>query len=77
MAEQTAASVEDYPCPKCGHSWNSHLVCTAVQPPTHGWMECPVEGCDCYHTWSLAGDATRSEDQPGTGDDERPFAPSA
>ena len=40
-------------CLQCGHLWNDHLIKTTADPPTHGWMECPVEGCKCYFTWSL------------------------
>lgn len=44
--------VED-PCDICGHDFNTHLVKGYGEPPTEGWMECPVDGCECERTWSL------------------------
>lgn len=44
----------DYPCAceRCGHSMDGHLVFGVGDNPTHGWMKCPVAGCDCKATWS-------------------------
>jgi hypothetical protein len=41
-------------CPACGHPENPHRLCGYGEPPTEGWMECPVEGCACSRTWSFA-----------------------
>jgi hypothetical protein len=40
-------------CAYCGHLFNPHRLCGHGNPPTEGWMECPVEGCECKMTWSL------------------------
>jgi hypothetical protein len=39
-------------CVQCGHFWNPHRLLGYGNPPTEGWMECPVEGCTCRMTWS-------------------------
>lgn len=39
-------------CEQCGHLWDDHLLFTE-DPLVGGWMQCPVEGCDCHHTWSV------------------------
>ncbi len=44
---------EDELCKICGHLFNAHRLLGYGSPPTEGWMECPVEGCDCRRTWSL------------------------
>jgi len=41
-------------CGQCGHNWNAHRLCGYGDPPTEGWMECPVEGCECRKTWGLS-----------------------
>jgi hypothetical protein len=41
-------------CSQCHHSWDAHRLCGYGEPPTEGWMECPVEGCECRKTWSLS-----------------------
>lgn len=41
-------------CNHCGHLFNPHRLCGYGDPPTEGWMECPVESCDCRMTWSMA-----------------------
>lgn len=30
-----------------------HEVKTVCDPPYHGWMECPVPGCECFQSWSV------------------------
>jgi hypothetical protein len=40
-------------CPACGHNYDNHRVCGYGNPPTEGWMECPVPGCKCPMTWSV------------------------
>src|SRR5262245_25730164 len=40
-------------CQQCGHPWDDHLLKGYGDPPTDGWMECPVEGCQCRMTWSV------------------------
>jgi hypothetical protein len=40
-------------CTQCGHPFNSHRLLGYGSPPTEGWMECPIQGCDCKMTWSL------------------------
>jgi len=47
-------------CKQCGHPFAPHRVLGYGQPPTEGWMECPVEGCDCHMTWSMAPPAGSS-----------------
>ena len=43
-------------CTQCGHPFNPHRLLGCGSPPTEGWMECPVEGCNCKMTWSLEPD---------------------
>ena len=40
-------------CDQCGHDFNAHLVKASMDTPSEGWMECPVDGCECHRTWSL------------------------
>lgn len=40
-------------CRQCGHLFDPHRLCGYGDPPTEGWIECQVEGCDCRQTWSL------------------------
>ncbi len=40
-------------CKLCGHSFDNHLLIGHGEIPLEGWMECPVENCDCYRTWSM------------------------
>ena len=44
---------EDELCKQCGHLFNPHRLLGYGNPPTEGWMECPVEGCTCKMTWSM------------------------
>lgn len=44
----------DEMCAQCGHPFNPHVVMGYGDPPTEGWIECPVEGCTCRMTWSMA-----------------------
>jgi hypothetical protein len=53
IAERNAASDD---CESCGHSWGDHLLCATSRPPTAGWIECPVEGCQCHSTWRVPAD---------------------
>lgn len=46
----------DHSCEQCHHPWQEHRLCAMSRPPTGGWIECPVEGCDCYQTWSVPED---------------------
>lgn len=48
-------------CRKCGHPFNPHLVLGYGSPPTEGWMKCPVEGCNCWMTWSMGPSDASSE----------------
>lgn len=41
-------------CETCGHDWEAHRLCGHGAPPTEGWIECPVAGCACDETWSVA-----------------------
>ena len=43
----------DQICEQCGHLFNPHRLLGYGDPPTEGWMECPVEGCECRMTWSM------------------------
>ena len=43
-------------CARCGHDEDPHRFCGYGEPPVEGWIECPVEGCDCSGTWSFAPD---------------------
>ena len=43
----------DQLCEQCGHLFNPHRLLGYGDPPTEGWMECPVEGCKCRMTWSM------------------------
>jgi len=47
-------------CSQCGHNFNAHLLKGYGEPPTEGWMECPVDGCSCEMTWS-AGNKLKAE----------------
>jgi hypothetical protein len=40
-------------CSLCGHSFDAHLLKGYGEMPLEGWMECPVEGCECHRTWSV------------------------
>jgi hypothetical protein len=62
---------EDEMCAQCGHPFNPHRLLGYGDPPTEGWMECPVEGCACRMTWSMAptpgrdaGEATEPPSAP-------------
>jgi len=48
---------EDEICSQCGHLFNPHRLLGYGDPPTEGWMECPVPGCTCRMTWSMAPSA--------------------
>jgi hypothetical protein len=43
-------------CEQCGHNWDAHLLHGYGSPPTEGWMECPVEGCECKNTWGVSAE---------------------
>jgi hypothetical protein len=43
----------DQLCWQCGHLFNPHRLLGYGDLPTEGWMECPVEGCECRMTWSM------------------------
>jgi hypothetical protein len=45
-------------CLQCGHPFNPHRLLGYGDPPTEGWMECPVEGCNCHMTWDMAPDVS-------------------
>jgi hypothetical protein len=45
-------------CEQCGHNWDAHLLYGYGSPPTEGWMECPMEGCECKKTWGLSPEMT-------------------
>jgi len=47
-------------CDLCGHLLDAHRVCGYGNPPTEGWIECPVPGCACRKTWTFS---PRAEDQ--------------
>jgi len=49
---------EDEICEQCGHLFNPHRLLGYGDPPTEGWMECPVPGCTCKMTWSFTAKAT-------------------
>jgi hypothetical protein len=48
-------------CRLCGHSVNQHQMrgwtAEGETAPTQGWMICPDQGCLCFRTWSLGGNA--------------------
>ena len=46
------------PCNECGHDMDAHVSKGYGENPTEGWMECPVEGCDCPMTWTLGSSTT-------------------
>lgn len=50
------AALPDTPklCARCPHPFNDHELRSAMDPPIAGWMVCPVEGCDCWSTWSAS-----------------------
>jgi hypothetical protein len=50
-------------CAQCGHPWNPHTVFGYGDPPTEGWIECPVEGCTCRMTWSVPPEAADDDDR--------------
>lgn len=52
-------------CTQCGHPFNPHRLLGYGDPPTAGWMECPVEGCPCRMTWSTATEGTQSTAKDG------------
>jgi len=61
----------DQLCDQCGHLFNPHRLLGYGDPPTEGWMECPVEGCTCRMTWSMAPDVSdeiKSTFKPQVGD---------
>ena len=62
MADKNPEEQAKELCVQCGHLWNDHLVKTIALPPTEGWMECPVEGCHCHFTWSLADNKGDSDE---------------
>lgn len=43
-------------CEQCGHPFDPHrLVASNTGDPIDGGhIECPVDGCTCYSTWSIA-----------------------
>jgi hypothetical protein len=44
-------------CEWCQHPADDHrlMMVEDDEGPTYaGWMECPVEGCDCWSTWAAA-----------------------
>ena len=45
----------DYSCDKCPHDSDNHvLVATKDNNPMFGGVIlCPIEGCECYATWSV------------------------
>jgi hypothetical protein len=47
---------KDKLCEQCGHNWDAHLLHGYGSPPTEGWMECPVEGCECKRTWGVSAE---------------------
>lgn len=53
-----SASASEGVCEQCAHPNGPHEICGYPDErhgvPTSGWRVCPVEGCDCYATWSLA-----------------------
>lgn len=55
-------------CTQCGHPWNPHLVMGYGDPPTEGWIECPVEGCTCTMTWSVPPVPDAGEAEPAAGE---------
>ena len=55
-AKVVGVGPEDHACEVCGHPWQEHFLRATSRPPTSGWIECPVEGCKCYQTWSLPED---------------------
>jgi hypothetical protein len=55
-------------CAQCGHPWNPHRVYGYGDPPTEGWIDCPVEGCTCRMTWSMPSEpASDDGDTAGQG----------
>ena len=58
MSEKDAIPGADELCQQCGHSWNDHRLYGYGAPPTEGWMDCPVDGCQCSMTWSMGPAST-------------------
>jgi len=54
----TSTPGEDELCKQCGHPFNPHRLLGYGSPPTEGWMECPVAGCTCKMTWSMAAETS-------------------
>jgi hypothetical protein len=48
----------DNTCDQCGHPFDIHRICgptdESIGAPIEGWTQCPMPGCTCYSTWSLA-----------------------
>jgi ribosomal protein L32 len=70
MIHQTSASVgaasaANGTCEQCGHDWNAHRLCGYGDPPTEGWIECPVEGCACKSSWSLPPEVAEQVEAQG------------
>lgn len=63
LGECMTADPDDVPgadelCSQCGHLFNPHRLLGYGDPPTEGWMEGPVEGCECRMTWDMAPDVS-------------------
>lgn len=55
MGERTDAGHGE--CWQCGHDNGPHQINGYPDEqlgfPVGGWRTCPVEGCECYATWSI------------------------
>lgn len=50
-------------CAHCGHPEDDHLMHAELPYPTDGWITCPVEGCECYGTWSVDNESRAAMEQ--------------
>jgi len=55
-AEQMAKGLQNTSdkCDVCPHPKDDHILLGIRNPPQKGIMFCPVEGCECSSTWSIA-----------------------
>ncbi len=51
--DRLASKQDEDLCDLCGHAFNPHELKGYGEVPLEGWMECPVDGCDCHRTWSF------------------------
>lgn len=49
-------------CLTCKHLFGIHLVVAEFgDPKKGGTIRCPVEGCSCFSTWSVAGEKAKKQ----------------